>query len=260
MSMRVLVYYSKGDNYKRIANSLSSENINPIILWAENFKEVNSDNGDAFYICDDVPENKRERIIKHFANRDIQMLEGIEAGAIAVDSDMDNESVHFETLEEVEKFINAVQLELEEAYKLRDKFLDDQKSAVEQEQRPEDARLAKEKADKEKREADEAAAKALKEQQESDEAAKEAEEKQALADETKTSEDRDDFFDEEPSTDGGDFKHPTKEQMVLELRELKEIENIEVEIPNKPTVAQLHPLYDKYIRKITPDIDSNGNG
>lgn len=262
--MRVLVYYSKGDNYKRIANALSLENINPIILWAENFKEVNSDTGDAFYICEDVPEDKRERIIEHLLNKGIDMLKNIEDAEMPQGAG-ENETVQFETLEEVEAYINELQLEIEAAQKIRDQFLNAAKEAQEQEEREEDARLTKAKAEKEAKEAADAAAKAEQEKREAEEAAKAALEAEALANTGKQESDSDAFFNEdktdtENETDGGsketlsseEFEYPTREQMIMDLRALKE-DNIEVPIPRNATLAQIKPLFDEFIRKLNKD-------
>lgn len=247
--MKVLIYYSKGNNYKLVANALSLEDHEPVILWADNFKEALSDSkGDALYICEDVSEDKRERILQHFANTDIKWLEDIEEAEIAQSPGESSQSLQFETLEEVEAYISELQLELENAQEIRNAFLEADKQSAEQEQREEDARIAKEKAEQEAKEADDALAKAEKEKQEADEAAKAALEAEALANqgaqETET--------DTSSETAGDKYEHPTREQMILELRGLKD-DGIEVPIPRNATLAQIKPLYDEHIRKINGD-------
>jgi hypothetical protein len=250
--MKVLVYYSKGNNYKHVANALTLEDHQPVILWADNFKEVNEDKGDALYICEDVPEDRRERIIQHFVGSEISLLENINELGEHIGG---GEVPQFETLEEVEAYIVELQLELENAQELRDQFLKAAEQSAEQEQREENARIAKEKADKEAKEANEALAKAQKEQQEADDTAKAALEAEDLANlgaqesETDTTSETTDTTSE---TTDGEYEHPTREQMILELRGLKD-EGTEVPIPRNATLAQIKPLYDEHIRKINGD-------
>lgn len=245
--MKVLVYYSKGNDYKQVATSLTLDHHQPIILWADNFKEANTDMGDALYICDDVPDDRRERILQHFSKFDIQLLvnEDLAQGVIGVQETETNHE--FETVEEIDAYITELERELQNVNELKANMV---KAQQEQDQREEDLRLAEAKAAQEKREAEEAEAKAEKEKQEAEEAERKLQEAQAAVDENKTDDETDSFFDENPSEDTSkNFEYPTREQMIMELKELKD-EGAEIAIPRNATVPQIKPLYDQYVRKL----------
>jgi predicted ribosome quality control (RQC) complex YloA/Tae2 family protein len=246
--MRILLYYSNKDSYEEALIALSVNQNNVSLRWADNFKEAHLDRCDEVYIMYDIEDKQKERISKHYTETmkvDVFLIP--EAGEGAQVPTAEGE-LQFETLEDVEAYISELQLELENAQEIRNAFLEAAKQSAEQKQREEDARVAKEKAEQEAKEADDALAKAEKEKQEADDAAKAALEAEALANqgaqETET--------DATSETTDDKYEHPTREQMILELRGLKD-EGIEVPIPRNATLAQIKPLYDEHIRKINGD-------
>ncbi len=215
--MRILLYYSNKDLYEEALIALSVNQNNVSLRWADNFKEAHLDRCDEVYIMYDIKDKQKERISKHYTETmkvDVFLIP--EAGGSPQAPATEGE-LQFETLEEVEAYIVELQLELENAQKLRDQFLKAAEPSVEQEQREENARIAKEKADKEAIEA--------------------LANKSAQKSETDTT----------SETTDGEYEHPTREQMILELRGLKD-EGTEVPIPRNATLAQIKPLYDEHIR------------
>ena len=216
--MKVLVYYSEGNSFKQISSALSLDGHKPVILWADNFKEINDDMGDALFITDDVSEEKRERIIEHFSDKDILLLENTE-----IDESQDSsEFSELKTVEEVDAYIVELKAELEKANELRQKLLD-QQEAYQSQKMPLEGPVAVE----EKLEDSKTAMK--------------------TEDEPPTSDDESNAFLEETDDKA---EYPTREQMILELRGLKD-EGVEVAIPRNATLAQIKPLYDEHIRNRT---------
>ena len=243
--MRILLYYSNKELYQNALISLSVDQNDVSLRWADNFKEAHMDRCDEVYIMYDIEDSQKERISKHYSEtmgvNVFLVPEQNSSEQISQGSDSDD--IQFETLEEVEAYIDELESELGKTNKLKADMLKIKQERELQEKREEEVRLAQQKVEQEQREAEEAKAKADKEKQEAEEAERKLKEAQVLAEQGGAE-------DNEAS-----LEYPTREQMIKELRALKDTDFVEVEIPRNATVAQLKPLYDRHIRS-----ETSGNG
>lgn len=231
--MRILVYYSEGREYQDLNNILKAEGHHPLILWADNFKEVNVEFGNAYYITSDVDEEYTYRISKHMEKLGIPLLE------LQNVPEENNETTDFETLEEAEAYKAEL---LQEIATVDEIIADFKKATAEQGRLEQEAAEAKALAEKEAEDAKAAALKAEQEKQEAEEAARKAAEAQKLADEAK--EDSGNSEETDPLATNEGFEYPTRDNMIMQLREK------EVSIPRNATLDQLRPLFDEHVREV----------